>query len=76
MIPANLVDWDGNPLVYLGSVLSSSALACQNRMATGGGPAYVLERNLPALGRNFADSLRTLVQGLHEIANEWATLPL
>ncbi|MFM8685060.1 MAG: hypothetical protein ACKODJ_00740, partial [Bacteroidota bacterium] len=73
LIPANLVDWDGNPLVYLGSGSSSSALACQNRMATGGGPAYVLERNLPALGRNFADSLQALVQGLHEIANEWAT---
>ena len=73
LIPANLEDWDGNPLVYLGSGSSSSVLACQNRMATGGGPAYVRERNLPALGRNFADSLRALVQGLHEIANEWAT---
>ncbi|MFM7747087.1 MAG: hypothetical protein ACKO7X_04125, partial [Bacteroidota bacterium] len=32
-----------------------------------------LRIELPALGRNFADSLRALVQGLHEIANEWAT---
>ena len=72
LIPANLVDWDGNPLVYLSSGSSSSALACQNRMATGGGSAYVRERNLASLGRTFADSLQALAQGLHEIANDWS----
>ncbi|MBU6193198.1 MAG: hypothetical protein KGQ39_08495, partial [Bacteroidetes bacterium] len=73
LIPANLVDWDGNPLVYLGSGSNTSALACQSRMPTGGGPAYVRERNLASLGRAFSDSLQAMVQGLHEIANEWAT---
>jgi hypothetical protein len=73
IIPANLVDWNGNPLVYLGSGSNSPSLLCQNRLATGGGPAFVREQNILLLNRSFADSMQVLVQGLHEIANEWST---
>lgn len=73
IIPANLVDWDGNPLVYLGNGSTSAVLACQTRLAMGGGPTYVRDRNIAPLGRSFTDSLQALVQGLHEIANEWST---
>jgi hypothetical protein len=70
LIPANLVDWDGHPLVYLGAGSSTLSPTCQSRLAIGGGVNYVRERNLYRLGRNFSDSLGILAQGLHEIAND------
>jgi len=68
---SSLVDWDGNPLVILGSNTGQGSSLCMTRQATGGGSSYFRDRRIPFLNSWFLDSLSALANGLNRVAMDF-----